>query len=77
MSKFALNDDALDQVVGGMLRFNYRTQVMTYTNTDGEVVGTYTINNFDAAWELSNIRHAQNIPEDSIVAELCSKGYIG
>lgn len=75
MSKVALNDENLDQVVGGLMRFNYRTQVMTYTHEDGTQT-THNILDFDNAWDLSNELHAKNIHEDNILKALKDQHYI-
>lgn len=76
MAKVALNDDNLDKVVGGLMRFNYRTQIMTFTDAAG-VSTTYPINDFDSAWERSNELHAKNYREETIVQDLIDNGYIG
>lgn len=75
MAKQAINDDALEQVVGGLMRFNYRQMIMTYTHEDGSET-THHINDFDGAWELSNKLHGKNWREDDILRELYNKGYI-
>ncbi len=77
MAKQMINEEALDQVVGGLMNFNYKTKVLTYKHEETGAKTTYKILDFDAAWKLSNSLHAQNMHEDKIIAQLKAKGYIG
>jgi len=76
MSKVMLNEQELEQVVGGFMLFNNQTMILTYTHEDGSVT-THKILNYDKAWELSNTMHAQNYREDSILKKLKKMGYVG
>jgi len=75
MARQAINDNSLEQVVGGLMRFNYNTQILTYTREDGSVT-TYNILDFDNAWERSNALHGKNVHEDRIIEDLINSGYI-
>lgn len=76
MSKEIINDDSLDQVVGGFMNFNYMTKVLTYTHEENHTVTKYQIKDFEKAWKLSNALHAKNLHEDDIIAQLINNGYI-
>ena len=76
MSKEYINEEALDQVVGGYMNFNYNTKVLKYRHEETQAVTTYQILDFENAWKLSNALHAQNMHEDQIIARLQSEGYI-
>ena len=76
MSKEFINDEALDQVVGGFLSFNYKTKVLTYTHEETGEVKKYKIDDFMAAWKMSNNLHSQCLHEDNIIAQLKAAGYI-
>lgn len=71
-----LNEQELDQVVGGLFTFNPTTMTMTYTHADGSVT-EHPIYNYDAAWKMSNDLHAQNYREDTILKKMIAAGYIG
>ncbi|MBR6186983.1 MAG: hypothetical protein IKQ41_12075 [Clostridia bacterium] len=73
--KFELNDDMLDQVVGGLFTWNRNSMTMTYSHADGSKT-THRVLDIDKAWERSNILHGQNMNEDKILQDLISKGYI-
>lgn len=76
MAKEFLNEESLDQVVGGYMNFNYKTKVLTYRHEETKEVTKYEITNFEEAWKLSNELHAQNLHEDIIIARLKSAKYI-
>ena len=76
MKNQILSDEELDQVIGGLMNFNYDTKVLTYTHEERKTVTKYNIVDFEKAWKLSNARHAENVHEDNIIAEMLSKGYI-
>lgn len=70
-----INEEALDSVVGGLFTWHKLTLIMDYTHEDG--TKTYhKILNLQKGWELSNQLHGQLIPEDEILAQLISAGYI-
>ena len=71
-----LNDDNMEYVVGGYMNMNYNTKILTYTHEETKNVTRYQILDFENAWKLSNELHSQNHHEDSIIAELISRGYI-
>ena len=72
----AINDDALNQVVGGKMHFNYDEMTLKYIHEETGDVTYYTVDDFEKAWKLSNSMHGNNYHEDDIIAELLSKGYI-
>lgn len=76
MSRELINDQSLEQVVGGYMNFNYHTNILTYKHEETGVTTKYTIKDFENAWKLSNQLHAQNMHEDKIIAELKAKHYI-
>lgn len=76
MSREQIKDESLDKVVGGLMNFNYNTNVLKYTHEELHTVTTYEIVDFMAAWQLSNARHADGVHEDQIISELLDKGYI-
>ena len=71
----AISEEKLEQVAGGFFSFHRSTGCLDYTHPDGSTT-THKIVNFDKAWELSNKGHAHMVPEDDILAEMISKGYI-
>lgn len=74
--KKILNDQEVEQVVGGLMDFNPSTMILTYTHEDNSVT-KHPILNYDKAWEMSNQLHAQNYREDTILKKLKSAGYVG
>ncbi len=76
MAKQMINEESLDQVVGGLMNFNYNTKILTYKHEETGVKTTYQILDFENAWKLSNSLHGQNLHEDKIIAQLKAKGYI-
>ena len=76
MAKQLIDEENLDQVVGGLMNFNYKTKVLTYTHEETGAKTKYQILDFENAWKLSNSLHSQNLHEDKIVAQLKAKGYI-
>ena len=74
-NKVFLNDDQLDEVVGGLFKWHKKSMVMDYSHKDGSVT-KHKILDFQKAWERSNILHSQMIDEDAILKDLVSKGYI-
>jgi hypothetical protein len=71
-----INEESLDQIVGGYMNFNYHTNILTYTHEETNAVTKYQIKNFEKAWKRSNELHAQNLHEDKIIADLLSHDYI-
>ena len=74
-NKMQLNDDQLDEVVGGLFTWHKKSKVMDYTHSDGTVT-KHKILDYSKAWELSNNLHAKHMDEDKILSQLISKGYI-
>ena len=74
-SNSILNDEELDQVVGGIMNFNAQTNKMTCCDGDGRVT-QYNILNYEKAWEMSNKLHIQGMPEDAIINRMIDNGYI-
>lgn len=72
----AISDDALNQVVGGFMQFDYTEKSLKYTHEETGEVTYYDVDDFENAWKVSNSMHGQNIHEDRIIAELLNKGYI-
>ena len=68
-------DEALESVVGGLFRWHKKSLVLDYTHKDGTVT-YHKVLDFAKGWELSNNLHGQNVPEDEILRQLISKGYI-
>ena len=73
--KMNLPDEMLEQVVGGLFTWSRRSMEMKYDHPDGSTT-IYKVLDMDKAWERSNMLHAQNMPEDDILKDLISKGYI-
>lgn len=73
--KIILDDDQLDEVVGGLFIWHKKSLVLDYTHDDGTVT-KHKILDYTKAWERSNILHAQHMDEDKILQDLISKGYI-
>ncbi len=77
--KVILNENELDDVQGGMMKFSGGNMIMTYTHSDGTVT-KYPITNGDviAAYKRSCILHAEYInQEDYILQVLQSEGIVG
>ena len=70
-----LNDFEVENVVGGLFKWNKSDMIMTYEHSDGSVT-THKILNYDKAWELSNEMHGKNYREDDILKALKNKGYV-
>lgn len=75
MAKHSIDENQLEEVVGGLMRWNYRNQIMTYTREDGTITA-HTINDFDKAWARSNELHGKNYHEDTILQMLLDEGLI-
>ena len=76
MSREFINEENLEQVVGGLMNFNYNTKILTYTHEETGAKTKYQIVDFEQAWKLSNQLHGQGLHEDKIMAQLKAKGYI-
>ncbi len=70
-----INDEALEQVVGGLFSFNGITNIITYTHEDGSVT-YHKILDYKKAWTMSNDLHGKNVPEDTILAQLIANKYV-
>ena len=76
MSRELMNEDNLDQVVGGFMHFNPDTKVLTYTHEETGEVKQYQILMYNRAWGMSNALHAKNLHEDEIISKMLSDGCI-
>ena len=72
----ALNEQELENVVGGLFDFNPNEMIMVYTHADGSQT-QHPIYNYDEAWKMSNDLHAQNYREDTILKKMQAAGYVG
>ena len=70
-----VDENALDEVVGGLFNWNPSNDSLTFIHDDGSV-SKYHVNDYDKAWSYSNELHAQNYRETTIIKKLKSKGYI-
>ena len=77
MAREMMNEDALDQVVGGFMHFNANTKVLTYTHEETGAVTTYQILQYNRAWGMSNALHTQGLHEDDIIGKMLADGCIG
>lgn len=75
MGKTEINEQDLDQIVGGQFLFNCDTMMMTYVHSDGSFT-THKILQYDRAWKASNYYHTNKIPEDEILQKMISQGLI-
>ena len=71
-----LNDEIMEEVVGGHMHWNEGTKVMTYMHEETGAVTQYKCLKFNRAWRLSNTYHAQNMHEDEILSLLLQDGCI-
>lgn len=71
----ALNENELENVVGGAFVFDSSTSTLTYYHDDGSIT-QHTILDYNNAWNSSNKWHARNYTEDDILNGLISRGYI-
>jgi len=70
-----LQDEQVENIVGGLFAFNGRTNILTYTHADNSVT-THKILDYKKAWEMSNDLHGKNVPEDDILKQMIANGYI-
>ena len=73
--KYMLNDDQLEQVLGGLFVFHKKSKYVTFTHQDGSV-SNHNILDYDKAWELCCNLESQNMDEDKIFQQLVNKKYI-
>ena len=75
MSIEKINDENLEQIVGGFFAFDYNNKTITYTHDDGSVT-IHNILDYDNAWKMSNNLHGLNYREDDILAKMIKEGYV-
>ena len=74
MEKKPVDEELLEQVAGGLLKFSKKSQVLTYDRDDGSTE-QYKILNYYKAWELSCSLDGR-MSEDQIIQKLINFGYI-
>ena len=74
-NRIQLNDEMMDEVVGGLFSWSKKTMTMTYSHPDGTKT-THKVLDIQKAWERSNVLHSKMMSEDDILKDLISKGYI-
>ena len=74
-SRMLIDEKMLDQVNGGLLTFYKSAAVVEYLRADNTTV-KYQILDFDNAWKRCKTLEIDFTPEDDIIADLLSKGYI-
>ena len=74
-NKIKLDDEMLEEVVGGLFSWSRKKMTMTYSHPDGTTT-VHKVLDLDKAWERSNILHSKKMNEDDILKDLISKGYI-
>lgn len=70
-----IDDELLEQVLGGLFVFHKKSKYLTFTHQDGTVTD-HNILDYDKAWERVCILESQNMDEDKIFQDLINKGYI-
>ncbi len=70
-----INEDELENVVGGVFFFSEANMTLTYLHDDGTTT-VYRIVDYYSAWENSNAWHGRNVPEDNIIKGLLKMGLI-
>ncbi len=73
--KNILDDELLDEVVGGLFKWNPNTMMLKYIHDDGSET-YYKVLDFQKGWELSNNLTGQFMDEDKIIARLIAEKYI-
>ncbi len=73
--KIIIDDEQLEQVVGGLFVFHSKSKYVTYTHQDGSVTD-HNIINYDKAWSTVCSMEAQNVKEDTIFQTLINDGLI-
>lgn len=74
MEKQPMNDEQMEQVSGGLRKFNRKKQILTYTRADGGVE-EHKILDYDKAWEMSCSLDGR-MSEDQIIQKLINMRYI-
>ena len=74
-NKTVLDEEQLEQVVGGLFVFHKMSKILEYTHQDGSVTN-HKILVYDKAWSTCNSLQAQNWDEDKIFDELVYQKYI-
>lgn len=75
MSYEKIDENNLENVVGGFFHWNTNTGYLTYTHQDGSET-KHRILNAEKGYELSNKLHGQKMSEDDILDRLIDAGYI-
>ncbi len=76
MNREMLDNETLEEIVGGHMHWNQNTKVMTYTHEETGAVSQFKCIKFNRAWRLSNEYHAKNMHEDEILKLLLADGCI-
>jgi hypothetical protein len=77
--KVVLNEELLDDVQGGMMKWSGGSMTMTYTHRDGSVT-KYPVTNGDiiAAYRRSNALHSEYINQEEYILEILQQeGIVG
>lgn len=75
MSTEQINDEDMGMVVGGLFKWFRNSNTMEYIHQNGKTT-KHQVLDMNQAWELSNELHGQLVPEDEILNQLISNGYI-
>lgn len=70
-----IDDKDLEQVTGGLFDFYPTYNVIIYTHADGSKT-QHKILNYKEAWKMSNLLHADFVPEDEILKQMIAAGYV-
>ena len=76
MAREIINEEHLDNVVGGWMHFNANTKILTYTHEETGEVKTYNIVKYNRAWGMSNSLHTKGLHEDVIIQKMLADGCI-
>lgn len=70
-----INEEDLENVVGGFFHWHKKSLVLDYTHEDGSIT-YHKVLDYAKGWELSNNLHAKHVPEDEILQQLIDAKYI-
>lgn len=76
MERKMINDEALEEVVGGHMHFDANTNVMTYMHEETGDVTQYELVMYNRAWGISNYYHGLSMHEDEILRIMLEDGCI-
>ena len=76
MAREIINEEHLDNVVGGWMHFNSNTKELTYTHEETGAVTKYKIVKYKRAWGMSSDLHSQGLHEDVIIQKMLADGCI-